>query len=228
MSWIILSKYVDHLPLHRIADQFKRWGGDRFETTMIGWIAAIFELLGPIHKALEREIKTCGCMHVDETTLKVQKGEKDKRGVGKTSVDYLWAMLGRGPDRTPIGVSFLYDDGRSHAVAKAILSGVTGSVLTDGYDGYAQACKKNGRSGPWFVLGACAPQVPRGLADRAGAGRLGGDQMDCRSLRASSPHRDICRSTWQALEQGRCPTGLRKNRRSHREPAPKMDEACGR
>ena len=31
-----------------------------------------------------------------------------------------------------------------------------------------------------------------------------------------------------ALEQGRCPTGLRKNRRSHREPAPKMDEACGR
>ncbi|MBK9579500.1 MAG: transposase [Fibrobacteres bacterium] len=47
---------------------------------MIGWITAIFELLGPIHKALEREIKTCGCMHVDETTLKVQKGEKDKRG----------------------------------------------------------------------------------------------------------------------------------------------------
>ncbi|MBK9579499.1 MAG: transposase [Fibrobacteres bacterium] len=51
-------------------------------------------------------------------------------------------MLGRGPDRTSIGVSFLYDDGRSHAVAKAILSGVTGSVLTDGYDGYAQACKE--------------------------------------------------------------------------------------
>jgi len=142
VSWIILSKYVDHLPLHRIADQFKRWGVEIAETTMIGWIAAIFELLGPIHKALEREIKTCGCMHVDETTLRVQKGEKDKRGVGKTSVDYLWAMLGRGPDRTPIGVSFLYDDGRSHAVAKAILSGVTGSVLTDGYDGYAQACKE--------------------------------------------------------------------------------------
>jgi len=141
VAWIILSKYVDHLPLHRIADQFKRWGVEIAETTMIGWIAAIFELLGPIHKALEREIKSSGCMHVDETTLRVQKGVKDQKGVGKTSVDYLWAMLGRSPDGTPIGVSFLYDDGRSHAVAKAILAGVTGSVLTDGYEGYAQACK---------------------------------------------------------------------------------------
>lgn len=141
VTWIILSKYIDHLPLHRIASQFKRWGVEIAETTMVGWIAAVFELLGPIHRALEHEIKSCGCLHVDETTLRVQKGEKDRKGVGKTSVDYLWAMLGRGPDTTPLGVSFLYEDGRSHAVAKSILSGVTGSVLTDAYEGYIQASK---------------------------------------------------------------------------------------
>jgi len=106
VAWIILSKYIDHLPLHRIASQFKRWG-----------------------------------VEIAETTLRVQKGETDRKGVGKASVDYLWAMLGRGTDGTPLGVSFLYEDGRSHAVAKSILSGVKGCVLTDAYEGYIQASK---------------------------------------------------------------------------------------
>lgn len=141
VTWIILSKYVDHLPLHRIAGQFKRWGVEIAETTMIGWIAAVFKLLEPIHRAMELEIKSSGCLHVDETTLRVQKGEKDRKGIGKTSVDYLWAMLGRGPDGTPVGVSFLYADGRQHAVARSILENVTGCVLTDGYDAYPQACR---------------------------------------------------------------------------------------
>jgi hypothetical protein len=57
---------------------------------------------------MEHEIRSCGCLHVDETTLRVQRGEKDKLGLGKASVDYLWAMLGRAPDGSPVGVSFLY------------------------------------------------------------------------------------------------------------------------
>ncbi|MBK8803728.1 MAG: transposase [Fibrobacteres bacterium] len=76
--------------LHRIASQFKRWGVEIAETTMIGWICAIFELLGPIHKAWSARSRRVWMLHVDETTLRVQKGEKDKLGVGKTSVDYLW------------------------------------------------------------------------------------------------------------------------------------------
>ena len=95
VTWIVLSKYLDHLPLYRIASQFKRWGVEVAETTMVGWITAVFELLGPIHRAMEHEIRSCGCLHVDETTLRVQRGEKDKLGLGKASVDYLWAMLAK-------------------------------------------------------------------------------------------------------------------------------------
>lgn len=141
LVWIVLSKYLDHLPLHRIASQFKRWGVDVPEATMVGWLAAIFDLLGPIHRAMEHEIRQCGCIHADETTLRVQRGEKDKRGLGKSSVDYLWAMLGRGPDGTPVGVSFLYADGRQHAVAKSLLEGVeSGYLITDGYPAYDALC----------------------------------------------------------------------------------------
>jgi transposase len=141
--WIVMAKYLDHLPLYRVAAQFKRWGVEISDTTMIGWITSVFELLGPIHRALEHEIRTCGCVHADETTLRVQRGEKDKLGSGKASTDYLWAMLGRSPDGTPIGVSFHYANGRGHAVAEALLSGVTGVVVSDGYAAYDKPCDES-------------------------------------------------------------------------------------
>ena len=138
--WIVLAKYMDHLPLHRIAGQFKRWGVEVSETTMIGWIAEVFELLGPIHRALEHEIRQTRCLHVDETTLRVQHGDKDQWGRGKTSIDQLWAMLGRAPDGTPVGVSFLHFDSRKYEVAKEILKDFhDGSVVSDGYEAYASA-----------------------------------------------------------------------------------------
>jgi len=138
--WIILSKYMDHLPLHRIASQFKRWGVDVPESTMVGWITAAFELLGPIHRALEHEIRQSGCLHVDETTLRVQHGTKDQWGRGKTDIDQLWAMLGRAPDGTPVGVSFLHFDSRKYEVAKTILEGFhRGTVVSDGYEAYSSA-----------------------------------------------------------------------------------------
>ncbi len=134
--WVLLSKYLDHLPLHRVAAQFKRWGAEIAETTMIGWIAAVFELLGPIQRAMEHEQRTCGCLHVDETTLQVQRGDKDKNGRGRTSRTYLWAVLGRDLDGSPVGVSFHYGPGRGQAVAKELLEDAEGIVLTDGYPVY--------------------------------------------------------------------------------------------
>ena len=141
--WIVLAKFMDHLPLYRIASQFKRWGVEIPETTMIGWIASIFELLGPIHRALEHEIKTCGCLHMDETHLRVQRGAKDKFGLGKSSLDYLWAMLGREPNGTPLGVSFHYADGRRHSIGHELLKDVTGIVVTDGYQAYDKPCAED-------------------------------------------------------------------------------------
>jgi len=80
---------------------------------------------------------------MDETHLRVQRGDKDKFGVGKSSLDYLWAMLGREPDGTPLGVSFHYADGRRHSIAHELLKDVTGVVVTDGYGAYNQPIGKD-------------------------------------------------------------------------------------
>lgn len=164
--WVLLSKYLDHLPLHRIAAQFKRWGADIAETTMIGWIAAVFELLGPIQRAMEHELRTCGCLHADETTLRVQRGVKDKNGRGRTSTGYLWAVLGRDLDGSPVGVSFHYALGRQHAVAKDLLEDATGIVLTDGYPAYERLFE----SRPDVVHAACWAHARRKFMDALESG----------------------------------------------------------
>ncbi|MEN9306075.1 MAG: hypothetical protein RL173_7 [Fibrobacterota bacterium] len=185
--WIVLAKYLDHLPLYRIANQFKRWGVEIAETTMVGWIASVFELLGPIHLALEHEIKTCGCLHVDETTLRVQRGEKDKLGLGKASTDFLWAMLGRKPDGTPLGVSFHYADGRQHAVARALLDGVTGVVVSDGYGAYDQPCGDD----KGIVHAACWAHARRKFHEARQCGHTEADQPLKRIAKLYKAHQRI-------------------------------------
>jgi len=164
--WVLLSKYLDHLPLHRMASQFKRWGVEIAETTMIGWIAAVFELLGPIQRAMEHELRTCGCLHADETTLRVQRGDKDKHGRGRTSTGYLWAVLGCGPDGSPVGVLFHYAQGRQHAVAKEILEGASGIVHTDGYAAYERLFENR----PDVIHAACWAHARRKFMDALEAG----------------------------------------------------------
>jgi transposase len=164
--WVLLAKYLDHLPLHRVAAQFKRWGVEIAETTMIGWIAAVFDLLGPIQRAMEHELRMCGCLHADETTLRVQRGEKDKHGRGRTSTGYLWAVLGRGADGSPVGVSFHYAQGRQHVVAKEILEGVSGIVHTDGYAAYERLFENR----PDVVHAACWAHARRKFMDALEAG----------------------------------------------------------
>jgi transposase len=161
VAWVLLAKYLDHLPLHRVASQFKRWGVEIAESTMIGWIAAVFELLGPIQRAMEHELRTCGCLHADETTLRVQRGDKDKNGRGRTSTGYLWAVLGRNLDGSPVGVSFHYAPGRHHAVAKELLEEVTGVVLTDGYPAYERLFENR----PDVVHAACWAHARRKFMD---------------------------------------------------------------
>lgn len=136
--WIVISKWVDHLPLYRIRNQIKRWGHglDIAESTMIGWIAVVFELLGPIQQAMEHEIRSTGWMHLDETHLRVQLDEENKVGRGVTSTCYLWAMVGRDRVGEPQGVSFHYEDNRRTESAVRILDGFEGVVMTDGYQVY--------------------------------------------------------------------------------------------
>ena len=136
LSYIIVSKYVDHLPLYRLEQMFKRYQIHINRSTMAGWIAQLRLSLGSIYREMRRQlIEESFLIQADETTLKVQNDAvKDKCDLG-----YLWPYVGDG--RLAV---FEFKDSRSREGPTDFLSGFTDRyLLSDGYAGYNQVIKKN-------------------------------------------------------------------------------------
>jgi transposase len=56
LASIIIGKYVDHLPLYRQIQRFKRAGMDIPSATMSGWMRGVCNLLYSLHDALKQEV----------------------------------------------------------------------------------------------------------------------------------------------------------------------------
>ena len=130
LSDIVVSKYVDAIPLHRQEEIFSRRGIIIPRQRMSDWVLMIAEdLLDPLYKALIKELLSLSYIQADETTLKVQDGEVKER----CHTGYLWGILGPAPNNL---VYFHYDKSRSGTVAEKLLNGFKGVVQTDAYAGY--------------------------------------------------------------------------------------------
>lgn len=126
LSDIVVSKYVDHLPLHRQEQIFLRDGIELSRKRMCEWVGGIVELLNPLYRALQEEVLRCSYIHADETTIKVQSGEVE----GRCHTGYLWGFHG------PPGVFFHYAESRAGAVPALVLKEFKGVIQTDSYAGY--------------------------------------------------------------------------------------------
>jgi transposase len=136
LSYIIVSKYVDHLPLYRQEQMFKRYQIHINRSTMAGWIAQLCVSLDSIYREMKRQlIEQSFLIQTDETTLKVQSDAvKNKCDLG-----YLWPYVGDG--RLAV---FEFKDSRSREGPTDFLSGFTDRyLLSDGYAGYNQVIEKN-------------------------------------------------------------------------------------
>jgi transposase len=56
LAHIVVAKYVDHLPLHRLEGIFAREGIELARTTLCGWVADVATALTPIGDQVRREI----------------------------------------------------------------------------------------------------------------------------------------------------------------------------
>jgi transposase len=124
---IIVSKYVDHLPLHRQEQMFLRHGVELSRKRMCDWVGKVVELLLPLYNQLKREVLSHSYIQADETTIKIQDGETPEH----CHTGYLWGV--HGPPRL---IWFHYAPGRSGEVPKEILQGYRGVIQTDAYAGY--------------------------------------------------------------------------------------------
>jgi transposase len=128
MASIIIEKYVDHLPLYRQIQRFKRVGMDIPSATISGWLRGSCNLLHPLYDVLKQEVLSQDYLQADETTIAVMDKEKQ----GATHQGYHWVY--HAPEIKM--VLFDYRQGRGRDGPREILKDFRGHLQADGYNAY--------------------------------------------------------------------------------------------
>jgi transposase len=125
---ILVSKYVDHLPLYRQARILAREKVDIPSSTMVDWVSASCRLLEPLYEALKKEVFLNEYIQADESPIRVLDKTKKK----KTHRGYQWVYHAVDPGL----VLFDYQKGRGRDGPRELLKNFSGYLQTDGYSVY--------------------------------------------------------------------------------------------
>jgi transposase len=129
LAYVAVSKYADHLPLHRQEGILRRHGIELSRSTMCDWMADVGGLLAPIVKEMKRRISLSRVIQTDDTPVTVQ----DPRGKGKKT-GRLWVYLG---DRENRFVVYDYTpDHGGDGPERFLKEYRSGYLQSDGYTGY--------------------------------------------------------------------------------------------
>jgi transposase len=115
LAYVIVSKYSDHLPLHRLERILERYGIEIARSTMCDWMAQCAELLQPLHDRLVHYVRQSDVIHTDDTPVEVLDRNLDRTRTGR-----FWVYLGD-PDH-PYTV-FTYTASRSRDGPMQFLKG---------------------------------------------------------------------------------------------------------
>jgi transposase len=160
-AWVLIQKYLDHLPLYRIEQISTRHGVPIARSTLAQWVGRLGVALQPLVDRLADLLKQQAVLHADETPMQ----QLDPKA-GKTKRAYLWAYRSNDLDTGPPIVVFDYQSSRSGEHARAFLQDWHGHLMVDDYAGYKAlfrqgvtelACWAHARR-KFFDLHAATPQ----------------------------------------------------------------------
>jgi transposase len=134
LTHILVSKYVDHLPLYRQQQIFRRAEIEIAPSTIDSWVAQSGNFIVPLYDRMVEFVKNQRYLQADETTLRVL--DKDKKG--ETHLGYLWVY------HAPLSrmCVFDYQQGRGTDAPRQMLTNYQGALQTDGYKVYDRYCLK--------------------------------------------------------------------------------------
>jgi len=147
---VVVSKYVDHLPLERQVKMMKRDGLDVESQTLWDYTWAMAQLLKPAHERLLEYVLGKPVVGADETWWRLM-GAKAKRDGGDGAKWWVWCV---GADDA---VCYRLEDSRSAAAASRLLGEYEGTVMCDGYSSYISLAKATRK----FRLAHCWSHVRR-------------------------------------------------------------------
>jgi transposase len=128
LAAVIVGKYVDHLPLYRQEDIFRRRHQVHLpRASLARWMGLAADWLAPVYNSIRTEVMAGGYVQVDETPIRYLDP-----GGGKTKLGYLWTAHAPGGD-----TFYHWETSRAAACLSNVLSAdFRGKVQCDGYAAY--------------------------------------------------------------------------------------------
>ena len=89
LAHLIVSKYTDHMPLHRLERAYERQGLFLHRSTLCDWLGACADLLRPLYDLMVGAVLQSRVIHTDDTPVKLQALVTHHLSTAR-----LWAYLG--------------------------------------------------------------------------------------------------------------------------------------
>lgn len=145
-AYVAVSKYQDHLPLHRVEGIFKRQGVELSKQTMWDMLVTVDELVAqPVLEQCQKELLESSVLQSDESPVRMRLEEG--KGSRETTA-WVWRAL---REESPRKVLVRFELAKSRDGPKRFLGDWTGVLLTDGTSLHDDVARSNGivRAGCW-------------------------------------------------------------------------------
>jgi transposase len=128
LAHLIVSKYVDHLPLHRLESIYERQGRFLPRSTLCDWLLATGQLLRPLYDRMVYHTLLSGSLHTDDTPVKLQDTKTHLLSTAR-----LWVYLGDAAHQYNV---FDFTLNRKRDGPVQFLSSYRGYLHADAFSGY--------------------------------------------------------------------------------------------
>jgi transposase len=115
LAYVMVSKYGDHLPMHRLESILQRHGIQIARSTMCDWAAQCAAVLNPLYQLMVKLVLASKVIHTDDTPVNVLDRTLDQTRTGR-----FWAYLG---DKSHPCTVFTYTPSRSRDGPHQFLTG---------------------------------------------------------------------------------------------------------
>jgi transposase len=128
LAHLIVSKYTDHMPLHRLERAYERQGLFLHRSTLCDWLGACADLLRPLYDLMVSAVLQSRSLHTDDTTVKMQELVTHLLSTAR-----LWVYLGDAAH--PYNV-FDFTVNRKRDGPQQFLASYRGYLHADAFSGY--------------------------------------------------------------------------------------------
>jgi transposase len=157
LSYILTSKYADHLPLYRLVEIMQRSDVRISRQTLSKWVITLGTALSPLHEAMKERVLTSGVIFADETPIDLQV-----QGKSRCQQAYLWIYAGGGGGDPPYRF-FEFCLNRNHDHPMKTLKGYKGVLHSDKYGVYEKLAQEDG-----IIWCPCMAHVRRKFVEAEG------------------------------------------------------------